>query len=475
MLFLMSLLLIVFLTIAGASLLLLSTSASRTVERQRRATVTFDIAEAGLERAFFDLRQDFVGGSSNWADGTINSTTVDVSNVDTDGYYPLYSSALNGGTYAVRLKNVTGNNKEIWVRSTGTLGDTTQRIQAYVTIENCSIWNNAIFAGAGAAGKAIAGNTQINGSVHILGDNLLPTDYAVSLGGTAELVGNNYNGMDGTLLPKIPALPTRLFGGQTVSTLNAALRVKKGKVGLDGAARVGEPNNTGNTVKETVDATYVTNGFGGNSGTNNVYSDNGWSNPYDMGNSVTFPPLSTEFKDNFRANALVLNSDITITSSSNFSYSNAYGSISANAGTVTVSGRIYIDDSKNLTITGSNPINYTGKASILATGSVTIDTDFVTSGNNSFPQNIVGIMTPNSMNLGVSAQINMMGLFYSEGTITIDKQTDIIGSLVTNYFNMGKNVPKIYQVPSTVNNLPPGMIDASGSSWSLRVVGWQKL
>ena len=143
-----------------------------------------------------------------------------------------------------------------------------QTIEVYAKIVSISPWNNAIFAGAGAAGAMVNGNVNISGSVHILGTGLQSTDLAVDLGGTAELIGNNYEDLSASLKAKVPALPTTLVGGETVETLYAELRVKRGIVGLSGSSSVGDANDPGDAYKETVDGSFVTDGYGGTQGDN---------------------------------------------------------------------------------------------------------------------------------------------------------------------------------------------------------------
>ena len=71
-------------------------------------------------------------------------------------------NTLNGGTYTVTLKNVSGTSgQDIWVRSTGTYEGVTQTIQVYAEIVNVTPWNNAIFAGAGASGSVVNGNVDV--------------------------------------------------------------------------------------------------------------------------------------------------------------------------------------------------------------------------------------------------------------------------------------------------------------------------
>jgi hypothetical protein len=331
---------------------------------------------------------------------------------------------------------------------------------------------------------------DIRGSVHILGTGLTSADYAIDLGGTAELVGNNYTGLDSALLAKVPALPTVIHNGETVQTLNSELRVKRGIVGLSGSATAGEPDFTGNAFKETIDGSYVTDGFGGNQGTLNVYSDNGWSNGYDLGDAIAFPSLNDPFQGyssyytyfNDTNNALVISNQTeldvlaNITPNSSFDFNSGNGRIAMDGnGNLTVTGKVYINGGGiQMSTAGSNKtITYNGKAAILATGDVQIDVNLVTNGNASFPNSVVGIMTPGIIGFD-EAGINVMGLFYGEDRIIVQKQTDIMGTIVANYFDMGTNVPAIFQVPDTSNNLPVGMIGGD-SGWVMKVVSWQKV
>lgn len=466
----------------GAALSTLAVNEGKISERQRLRTVAFNIAEAGLERALYDLRQDFVTatGTPSWADGDINGMTI---GPDTANYYaiPYGSTSVNDGSYTVSLMNVTGQD-DVWVRSVGTIDDLSHTIEVYVRMVDISPWGNAIFAGRGASGTMINGNVDIRGSVHILGDALNPGDLAVDLGGTAELVGNNYSTMPAVLQNLVPALPTVNYNGEMVESLGAELRVKSGIVGLSGSSTVGEADIAGNAYKETVDAVYVTDGWGGNQGAASVHSDNGTTSAYDLGDAIEFPSLSdpylgyATYQDYLKANALVLTNELSsVNPGSSFSYSNANGSISMDgSGNLTVDGIVYVDGNNDMSLSkqGNNEtITYSGKGSLLVTGDVHIQTNLVTSGAESFPTDIIGIMTPNNVNIDAS-QLDVMGLLYAENTIAVSKQTDLVGTIVSNYFDMGTNVPAIFQVPETVNNMPPGMI-GSNAKWYM-VVAWIK-
>jgi hypothetical protein len=489
----------------GAAFLVIGSNEVKTADIQRKTTQAFYIAEAGIEQAIYDLRQDFVSDATDptWTDGiTISSTTY---GPDTSAFYTIYSAVTfpsgsytgsfsKAGTnnYTVSFKNVSAS-EDMWVRSIGVIDGVSQTIQLYVRMLSLSPWDNAIFGGAGSAGGMVNGNVNIAGSVHILGNGLADGDNAIDLGGTAELVGNNYSGLASALQDKIPALPTTVFNGESVSTLGAELRVKNGLVGLSGSSTVGTANVAGNGNKETVDGAYVTDGYNGNKGTANVYSDNGTSEEYDLGDAVEFPSLSdpydtyTDYYDYFDQTGYTPTAGQMATlanidpSGSDFEYGPTSDcSVDANcikmeSGVLTVKGKIYINGG-TLGITGDT-VEYTGSGTILVTGDVNIDENIVTQGDDSFPDNILGIMTPGNINIGAgagAAQLDVMGLFYAETEIEVAKQTDLVGTIVTNYFDLTGQVPSVFQVPETVNNLPDGMISGD-PVWLLKIISWQKL
>ena len=147
-----------------------------------------------------------------------------------------------------------------------------------------------------------------------------------------------------------------------------------------------------------------------------------------------------------------------------------------------ISGQVKING--NLSIergSGSDKtINYTGRASILVNGDATLDTNLYSRNAdgttaNSFPvNNIFGIMTTGSLTMGVNSQLELMGAFYAAQQLKSEKQTVVTGTYVSNYFDMGTNVPEIYQVPSLADNLPTGMVGA-GSVLIFSQISWREL
>ena len=128
------------------------------------------------------------------------------------------------------------------------------------------------------------------------------------------------------------------------------------------------------------------------------------------------------------------------------------------AGNLQANGIILIDGDLGLTGQTSEEILYTGKATILVTGDITINVDFLTKWFNTYPQtDLLGFMTPQTITFDKS-QLLVMGIFYAEDTIVCEKQTSVAGTFFANYFDMGNNVPSIYQIPEAVNHLPLGLI-----------------
>ena len=71
---LMSYFLITVLIGLGAALALSSIEEKLTSDKERKTIQAANIAEAGIEQAIYDLRQDFVatGATQNWTDGAVN-------------------------------------------------------------------------------------------------------------------------------------------------------------------------------------------------------------------------------------------------------------------------------------------------------------------------------------------------------------------------------------------------------------------
>lgn len=407
----------------------------------------------------------------------------------------------------------------------------TRTIKAVVSYrqENVNVWGNAIFAGVGQAGKSINGNVVIRGSVHILGDGesftdldgdgrwdnnesytdrngngqydvgesytdtdsdghrdarelfvdtngngtrdpaLTVTDLAEEISGNAN-VGNNYNGMPVDLRSRIPVPPTEVFAGETAESLSSKLRVKHGRVSISGSATAGDPQQTGNSIKETLKGTYVSDGFGGNAGTANVHSDNGYTNGYDLGDGVVTMPVvdsGAYTKDGttyanylayLQANGTVVTGDLSIQKGTAKTISGPKGSLTIDAaGNMTVSGIVYVTGSITFGPSKSRII-YEGSGTLASPNSAYVHCDLLP--KTKFPNtDALGLVTGDRIELANGsgdAQLTMALAMYAQHKIISVKQNEIAGTMVTSYFQMS-NVPRLYQVPDLATHLPPGM------------------
>jgi hypothetical protein len=446
----------------------------------------------------------------------------------------LFDQRMPGGSYDLTAIELSAApNKVVQLIATGfTDGGDTKEVDvvAEVLRENVVVWNNAIFGGSGAAGGVINGNAAIHGSVHLLGTNVVAGNNsiaAIDMSGSS-LIHNNYTGMPAALAARVPGLPTTVYGGEDVGTIEAKLRVKNGSVGVSGESEIGEMNIVGNTLKETMDGIYIETDHSETRWTGNqvidgvpdpeqVQSDNGTNALYDLGdivvmpaidepfggyasydayfndNSLHLPPLTLDYSTDAANEILAYRAaggfgpDVTAVAdpvTGAFSVTSPNGTIeykldpATKAAGLRVIGMVQFDGDvaigeKNQTIL------YAGNGTMYAAGvagSVTIDSPEADapagSGNmdihcnllsaGTFPTaSVMGLMAKNDIGLANGpgdSELFMAGAFFAGHKITSAKQNEILGSFVCNYFDMGTNIPKIYQVPALKDNLPPGLI-----------------
>ncbi len=406
-------------------------------------------------------------------------------------------------------------------------GGLVRRAEIILNSTDVNVWRNAIFAGAGQAGGLINGNVSIHGSVHLLGENVVEggtSIAALDLSGTS-LVHNNYASLPQHLKDRIPSLPDVEYNGETVETMNANLRVKNGLVALSGNSEIGAPQQSGSGVKGPMDGTFVNDGWTGNSTIDDgdrgvptrVTSDNGWNHRYDLGDKVPFPVLADDYRtmtdgvrvqdpntgnyyshedyfehvlagetyegditinarntDEFYFNASDPGCDDPSARSGNYIYYDGDTKTLEISGPILINGNLSLDGQGNDTT-----IHYTGRAAWLVRGNVDLGVNLYAmnadgSTELSFPYNILGIMAEGDMMVGENSQLDLMGAFYSEQTTTTQKQSTILGTFVASYFDMGTNVPRIYQVPTLADNLPEGMIGAYPIR-NMSQVSWREL
>jgi len=503
------------------------------VRLQSHSTKAFYAAEVGLGKAMELLKNDFYytpkPARPSWADGAIYTAAdcidltprgypryLDLENPDYDNdFYSLVAETdyylepnkNYKATCQIDLSNLQGWTDRVWVKATGRyyrrnkdgsgfILEAERRILSLVGAREISPWGNAIFAGAGQHGMVINGNVDIRGSVHILASSLGSNDMAMDLSGTGD-IKNTYAGIPSDLGLRMPSIE-KPYGAEMLDSLETEVRIQHGKLALSGTAGVGEPDVPGNVVKERVEGVYITDAYGGNQGDKNVYSDNGKHNPYDLGPEfgIEFPLLTGPYggydnylEDYLKPNALVISESDNdklsqlqnIDPSSNFDYSNDKGQIKMENGLLTIRGKVVVEGNVNFNklydengIMLDSTIEYQGKASLTSTGSVGINCNLITTSFSTYPTaDILGVMAVDAITFN-SAQTNVMGVFYAQNQIVSQKQTSVAGTFFSNYFNMGKNVPSIFQVPGTVYNLPPGMI-GDRRIWTMRKMTWGEI
>ncbi len=139
-------------------------------------------------------------------------------------------------------------------------------------------------------------------------------------------------------------------------------------------------------------------------------------------------------------------------------------------GVVKVAGTLQLGGSKQT-------IRYTGNGTLYATQDINISASLLPRSDKVFPTTArIGLIAKRNMGLATGsgdAQLSMAGAFYAQGTITSAKQNQIAGTFVANFFNMGTNVPNIYQVPTLKNNLPPAM-PGDKLYFTLKMKSWRQ-
>ena len=546
--------------ITGTSVVALSIQSMRRARLDTLRTRALALADAGISKAVYYIRTTAPDGTTDGSWRTTGRTesvvgqgdyTMSVVNGTGDAAGKLILTAtgraVDGGDATSTSTNMARATKSsIEVRRT-------VRVIAKLSLEDVSVWNNAIFGGVGQNGQSINGNVLIAGSVHLMGDGetytdvdgdghwdndepytdlnhngkydlgepytdvdgdghrdakepfidvngngvcdppLTVTNLSSDFGGTAG-VQNNYSAMSSQLYNLLPPLPTTTFKGETVQTLSAKFRAKHGYVSLSGSATIGQPQATGGSpaVKETMDGVYVSDGFGGNQGASQVYSDNGTTAKYDLPDGiVTFPNVSApvtlggvaynSYMDYLKANALVLTGPLNLAPNQNMSpqKDKLGNSIQVNgSGTMSINGIIFVNGDINInSANGNKQLSYSGRGTLVSTGNIYVHTNLLPTAYNFPIIHALGMISQHNLYLATGSgdsQLELAGAFYAQQQIVSAFQNEIAGTFVSSYYSM-TNVPHMFQVPTLPDNLPPGMPGA-GRIWvkSVRIDSWRE-
>jgi hypothetical protein len=126
----------------------------------------------------------------------------------------------------------------------------------------------------------------------------------------------------------------------------------------------------------------------------------------------------------------------------------------------------------------NNAVQYSGKGTLYVTGNVYVHDNVLPASASSFPTtNCLGIIATNDIELatgGGESNILTSGAFYAGNKIKTVKQTQHAGTFVCNYFDLGSQVPSIYQIPLLGKNLPPGM-PGTDPYYFIKTVYWREV
>lgn len=500
-----------------------------------RAAVAFNAAQAVLENEVtLTLRQLQTG------------TSLRVSSVNRSEFV----EPIAPGVVAVGQVQPIGTGGTAWITATATYQGKAKSVRTLIRVKDLGIWNNAIFAGTGASGRAINGNVDVRGSVHILGDGeeytdlnrngswdpaeaftdsnrngvwdpgeaftdrnrdgvwtnqepyndtngngyyddpIAQTELNSAFSGTAY-IGNNYSGISSGLQAFVPTLE-KIDGKET---LNGEVRVKRGQISIQGSASIGS-DATSSVSKMTMDGVYVSDGFTGSRGSSGVFSDNGTSNAYDVeALGIEFPEISGIGADPYTADdgsvwpthdAFLQARSLTVpvttitAATDSFTYGpDAYGNAimftKGDPGQLYVQGVIRING--DLQLGSKDTIRFSGSGTFFTEGNIRIDGNVLPGSGTTFPTSArIGFLAKRNIMLATgngSSQLSLAGAFYAQGSIQSAKQNEVLGTFVANYFDLGTNVPSIYQVPSLPQNMPPAM-PGNKSIVSLRLRSWRE-
>lgn len=506
------------------------------VERARRDLkydANFD--RNGITDQYFASPTPVAGGTPADCSGTITWQSIPPQQrcydlggtIPTASFQTLYTNTNvdtygDGSTYTVQL-GLKDSNK-LTIRSEGRgPQESTKVVDVRVEVRDLSVWGNAAFLGGSGSGARINGNVVIAGSVHILGEGLGSTGTAADFGGGGGIF-NWYNGLDAVFAGRIPDI--------NPSTLDAEIRVNEGRILMNsGSARAGnsvsDTDIDGNPlpvgIKLRMDGVYTNYGFGGTHGDTYVYSDTGTSFRYDVppDNMITFPSLTDpspdvccvtyeEFLDANSWDPLAAISALGLAKSpvsgndlklyqntDSFDVSVGANRLAWNkvTKTLTVEGIIRIPGSITLGgTTGPTKIDiiyyttgffggtlYAKEAGadwdeIGTSGahqvSITINSSLIPLGV--FPTgDRLGLIAKDRIVMARS-QNKVAAAVYAENQVKIEKQYQVVGAVVSRFLDMGAQVPRLYQMPNLVKNLPPGM--PGGDTFNfVKILSWREL
>jgi hypothetical protein len=247
----------------------------------------------------------------------------------------------------------------------------------------------------------------------------------------------------------------------------------------------------------------VSDGFTGSRGVSAVFSDNGTTDGYDLdGYGIEFPLITgigavpyvdkqgvtwNSYTDFYNSKTLTVPVSTITSSTAAFSFgpdvngNNISFTPQTTVSGVTTPATLVVNGvckfAGDLQIGSKDTIRYRGTGTIYSGGTIRIDCNLLPLDGYVFPTTTrLGVIARNDLMLATgngSSQLKMAGAFYAQDTIVSRKQNQIVGTFVGSYFDMGTNVPSIYQVPSLPQNMPPAM-PGDTNIFAVRMRTWRE-
>lgn len=413
--------------------------------------------------------------------------------------------------------------RSVFILSIGKVGNDGDDSQAIAAVEyelrisSDQILDNAIFAGGSGSDKSINGNVAIHGGVHVLGEGLAPNEIAVDLSGTAR-IHNNHEGMPAEFDTRMDALLLNASGEQS---LEAKFRVKNGLVKIgSNAAGIGDDEQD-NGAQDTMDGVYVNDGFTGDND-DQIFTEERKTYDEDVQRDITMPDLETseikndngdyeKLKDYLSASTgstdkhldpVALGGAANVCNITNdlsagaWSYYGPGGDCSVVCITRDAAGLVHTTGIIDLsgcageisTTIGQNPdpqlpaiefsdFEYTGKGTFyFGDLNVKFNGNILVEAGQSYPSNAaLGFISKGDFEIGASPSSNVMGLFYAQNRIKVLKNTNIAGIIMTEQFDIGDQVPSIFQPPELSANAPSGFEIFKSGDIIIIPGGWRRV
>ncbi len=516
----------------------------------RANTASVHLADSGLQATAADLRTDFVNNPATsalagWVDMSSRPPRVanpfpHAAGVAVNGHtltpVSISPNPFPGVAYSLGGATTLGSgtySRVVWLPPTVTTSGGTPTLNFRVRsvgIENhretpartvidgvvrldvsdLNGYTNAMLLGPGKNGKVIGGGIlRVAGPMVVVGKagrgrGGRGGGSEIRLGNFSQII-NSYRGIGrpdglGALAPKIPALQTQQYNGDTVATLNTALHLKDVELQIQPAATLGSPDVAGNRYQETLDGIY-TDEYVDPSQRNINVDDVG---PFDLGN-IEFPSLTAPYTDpasgaryghyaswlDANAYAPMGGADLEINrNTASFSYSDpgGHGSLSwdASSETLTVSGLIKIDGDIVLGEHAKggrggrggptlSAVKYAGTGVLWSTRDIEIKQDLFPAGrylqDGPDPDNRIdgnlGLISSRKIELDGGSpfsNLRVVAALFAEDHVDVRSSANVAGSVIARHVVLrGFRRLSVWYVPALASAAPAGMPGTAGA------------